>query len=608
MKKYISIICLICASATFNSCNDEFMDKFPKTEITAEGFFNTPEDLKTYVVGLYSDGMLYLRNNYDEESFTDNMGHRKATNDGLNMLRGMYNYKTAGGWSNWSTLRRINFFLVNAGKATGDQTELNHWIGLGRYFRAVYYISYLQQYSDVPWYNKPLATTDEDLLYKPRDPRALVADSIVADLEFAVANMKPDLYGRTGVNKYGAQFLLTRFCLFEGTFRKYHSELGLQSSADAFLQKAVANAEAIMNSKVYSVTGKGEAGYSALFTSASLDGNAEIILMGEYTLGLSEGNSTFYDLYGDYGLSRSLMESYLMSDGSRFTDQKDYDKKEYKDVFVDRDPRFKATFCYPGFAKPGSSTAYPTYLHILCGGYESIKWYPRTKETLGQETWRACYTDLPIYRYGEVLLAYAEAKAELGSLTQDDLDKSVNLLRTRVNMPSISLATANSNIDPILEKQYPNVGGGNKGVILELRRERRVELALEGQRQWDIHRWCVGELLAERPEGIYIPALGAYDTTGDNVPDFAFLKNKDDESPIAGLSDDLKKSITKIYLDEVKGEYYLENGDHGHIWFTSDDNRGKWVNPTYYYRPIPQSAITLNENLTQIFGWDKETF
>ncbi|MDR1780177.1 MAG: RagB/SusD family nutrient uptake outer membrane protein [Tannerella sp.] len=603
MNKYIFYI--ISLFAIFTACNDEFMDRFPQTSITAEGFFNTPEDLKTYAIGLYDDNLLYVRNNYENEPFSDNISHRKIASDEYAMLAGTYSAAVASGWNDWSTLRRINFFLVNAGKATGNQTEINHWIGLVRYFRAVYYIDKIQQYSDVPWYNTPLATNDEEELYKPSDPRTLVADSIVADLEFAVANMKADVGNRTAINKYGAQFLLSRFCLYEGTFRKYHAELNLQNTANAFLEKAATTAEGIINSNVYSITGKGSAGFTALFTSGDLTGNSEIILMGEYTQGLSDGNSSFHHLYGDYALSRSLMESFLMKDGSRFTEQPGYNKKEYKDVFVDRDPRFEATFVPPGFRKPGSSDAYQMSLHLNVGGYEGIKYYPRTKELLGAESWRTCYNDLPIYRYAEVLLSYAEAKAELGTLTQDDLDKTVNKIRARVDMPSLNLASANANIDPILSKQYPNVSGNNTGVILEIRRERRVELALEGQRLQDINRWFVGELLAQAPQGIYIPKLGAYDTTGDGTPDFAILASAGSEGPIADLPDDVKASINKIYLDEQAGTFYLSEGTSGYIMFTSDrDNPRQWVSPKYYYRPIPSYALVLNPNLKQVFGWD----
>jgi hypothetical protein len=203
-------------------------------------------------------------------------------------------------------------------------------------------------------------------------------------------------------------------------------------------------------------------------------------------------------------------------------------------------------------------------------------------------------------RYAEALLNYAEAKAELGTLTQTDLDRTITLLRNRVEMPPLNMSTANASIDPILEAQYPNVSGANKGIILELRRERRVELACEGLRQWDLHRWYAGRLFGERQQGIYIPGLGAYDVNGDGVDDVALLERVGDEASYpAGLS--------FYYLYDENGNQnmlYLENGTSGHVMITQDVTWGKeFKEPQYYYRPIPIGETVLNPNLTQPFGW-----
>ncbi|MDR0748786.1 MAG: RagB/SusD family nutrient uptake outer membrane protein [Tannerellaceae bacterium] len=599
MKKYIFYWIGLFTLAT--ACNDDFMEKYPQTDITAESFFNTPDDLKSYITGLYRRDIFYLRNNYDNDVFTDNMANRTTQTSDYNMLRGSLNKENADGWKNWDYLREVNFFLVNAGKAVGDQEEINHFIGIGRYFRAMFYINRIQQYSNVPWYNKPLSTTDEDL-YKPADPRTLVADSIIADLEYASAHIKPELGNRTAINKYCAQLLLARFCLQEGTTRKYRSELSLGGTADALLSKAAATAQEIIESNVFQITGNGTDGYSALFTSADLSGNAEIILMGEYTLGKGNGNSSFHGLYGEYGLSRTLVESYLMTDGSRFTDKAGYATKEYKDMFTDRDPRMAATVQYPGFCKPGTTTPYNWAIHIKNGGYEAIKYYPRTLETLGAETWSSCYNDLPVYRYAEALLIYAEAKAETGALTQDDLDLSVNKLRARVGMPSLNLAAANSNIDPALAAQYSNVSGANRGVILEIRRERRVEMALEGTREQDLYRWACGKLLEGLPQGSYIPQIGlpGADITGDSQPDYVIFKTKAEKEAYDG-------NLPSFSLEEATNEWYLSAGDHGFIMFsinlTGGANNRKWEDPKYYYRPIPVSNMVTNPKLENIFGW-----
>jgi len=600
MKKIY--ILSICIAGILTACNDEFMERYPQTDITAAGYFKNEADLQTYVNGFYDMSLLYPRNTVDNEQFSDNMGHRDSQVAEMNILTGNYSKEVATGWGSWDVLRSINFMLVNSDKATGNTTDIQHYIGIARYFRAVFYIDKLQNYSDVPWYNKPLATNDEEM-YKAADPRTLIADSIIADLEFAAANIKPDLNNRTTINKYAALTLLARFSLFEGTFRKYHPELNLQTTAETFLNKAVTAAQQIINSNVFSITGSGRAGYTALFTSESLASNAEIILMTEYVNGLGEGNSSYAPLSNDnpYDLSRSLMETYLMADGSRFTEQPGYDKKEFKDVFVDRDPRIYETFCTPGFTRPIDSS--PWRIIVRNGGYQCVKFYPRTTGTLGGNTWRACWNDLPVYRYAEVLLTLAEAKAELGTLTQSDLDNTVNKIRARVSMPALSLTAANSSPDPWLKEQYPNVSGANAGVILEIRRERRVELALEGQRLMDIHRWYVGELLTRDGQGIYIPKLGAYDTNGDGLPDIAFVNDANDLSPLADIPESQMGGI-QIQAINAQSVFYLSEGDHGYLMFNSDRlNARSWVSPKYYYRPIPASVQTLKPNLQQVFGW-----
>ena len=606
MKKYVNIFSLIIAIAGFYACNDAFMDKFPETEITAEGFFKTPTDLETYVNGLYNRSLIHPRNVYWCEKYSDNIAHLKnpSDEDGANysMLKGNYSKNNAIGWSqqDWSILRSVNVLLANAGNATGNAEDIRHWIGIGRYFRAMFYIEYLSKYSNVPWYNTPLSSNDPDL-YRPSDPRTLVADSIKADLEYASVNIKPDLYNRTTVNRYAALTLLTRFCLYEGTYRKYHAELSLESTANAFLERAVTAAEQVMNSGVFSITGKGRAGFTALFTSADLSSNAEIIMMQNFEQGKGTGNRSNDDLRGDHALSRSLMESFLMADGSRFTEQPDFDKKEFKEVFVDRDPRIYETFVTPGFQKATENLPYVVYLEH--GGYEAVKNYPRDVALLGGGD-NLNFTDQPVYRYAEVLLSYAEAKAELGTLTQADLDASINVIRARVSIPPLDMAAANSNssIDPVLEDQYPNVSGANKGVILEIRRERRVEMALEGRRIHDLHRWFVGDLVARAPQGMYIPKFGAYDLNGDNNPDVAFLQDPDHLEPIADLTPERQQSIPKIFLSEQA--FYLSEGDKGFIMFSEDrDLPRHWESPKFYYRPIPVSQEVLNENLSQVFGW-----
>jgi hypothetical protein len=590
---------VISVAAGFTACSEDFLERAPQTAITGGGFFKSVSDVETYVNKLYDltrPGSGF--HDWDSDNATTFVSESL---EAWNMVRGLLNRDNVATatWNTekWGTLRAINYLFDNLGSVEGVEADLLHFVGIARLFRATFYIGMVNRYSDVPWINTALASDNPDV-YKGCDPRALVVDSIMADLEFAAANIKPALGNRTRMNKYTALTYLSRFALYEGTFRKYHSELNLASTAGTFLQRAASAAEEVMKSEVFEITGTGVSdlgndmngapGYQALFHSMNLSGNSEVINWSDNTV-------TYVGaLYGHLleisgSLSRSLMETFLMADGSRFTAQAGYATKTFVEVFKNRDPRFAQVFAYPGFSGPDGP--YRPSPHL--GGYGQLKFYPLTSDyVVGGGYHRGAFV---IFRYAETLLNYAEAKAELGTLTQNDLDISVKLLRDRVNMPALSLSAS---VDPILEAQYPNVSGANKGVLLEIRRERRVELACEGLRLWDLNRWYAGSLFGQPQQGIYIPALGAYDVTGDGIDDVVLLEHVGDPHP-AGLSD--------YYLyDEngVQNQFYLENGTSGHVMMTQDITWSKgFKEPQYYYRPIPIGETTLNPNLSQPFGW-----
>jgi hypothetical protein len=602
---------MISLAAAFTACNDDFLERVPQTAITGSGFFKTAEDLQTYTNGLY--GLAPGPSSSDYES--DNVTVYTMGSETWNVLRGTLSADniSTGDWNNgkWNGLRSVNYMLQNLQNVSGAEADIRHYVGIARFFRANFYIGMVNRYSDVPWTNKALASDDPDV-YKTCDPRALVVDSIMADLEYAAANISTSMGNKTRINRYAALILLSRFSLYEGTFRKYHPELNLASTAEPFLQRAVTAAEEIMNSGEFEIHKNGvedpinginfSPGYRELFCSLNLGGNKEIIFWRDCNRNFNvSAGGLDRNLSLDLSLSRSLMESFLMKDGSRFTQQPDYDKKIYTEVCVGRDPRFAEVFAYPGYSNfEGLFYARPNL-----GGYGQVKYNPRTMEFVGGGG--VYYAAMQVFRYAEVLLNFAEAKAELGTLTQSDLDRSITLLRNRVEMPPLNMATANTSIDPVLEKQYPQVSGANKGVLLEIRRERRVELACEGLRLWDLHRWYAGSLFGQRQQGMYLPGLGAYDVTGDEEVDVAILERPGKEDPIAGLPEDVKSDLILHYLYDETGaqtQFYLENGTSGHIMVTADQMLGKeFKEPQYYYRPIPISQIVLNPDLKQPFGW-----
>ena len=211
------------------------------------------------------------------------------------------------------------------------------------------------------------------------------------------------------------------------------------------------------------------------------------------------------------------------------------------------------------------------------------------------------YTDLPIIRYAEVLLMYAEAKAELGTLTQQDVDDTINKLRERVGMPKASLSDWLTNIDPVQQQHYPNVKSNQKGAVYEVRRERRIELACEGFRYDDLMRWACGELFAETPEGAYIPGPGYYDLTGNGDPDVVIVEKKADIDNIP--AEDREKYKLTVYALEGN-TIGLTEGNKGYIYLVSQRGKYEFISPKYYYYPIAQDDITFNPNLRQNPYWE----
>jgi hypothetical protein len=355
-----------------------------------------------------------------------------------------------------------------------------------------------------------------------------------------------------------------------------------------------------MDNSGFEITGNGAEGYRALFSSNNLSANKEVIFLQKNNKEQGVANNTHVVLDWQWALSSSLADEFLMADGTPFTSQSGYATKTFVNIFAGRDPRLAETVMPPGFVTAAGNNPYLARPNF--GGYLQVKFYPRDPALRGG--WDLNYTDLPIFRYAEVLLINAEAKAEMGTITQGDLNATVNKIRARVGMPALDLATANGAPDTYIAGKYPLVSGTNKGVILEIRRERRVELACEGFRLDDLYRWKAGTLLAENSSGMYVPALGGLDVTGDGVADIAILQSKEDESPIAGLPADVKEKIVKYYLAD--GGFILSNGTSGRVMFTKDVAQPRsFVEPKYYYFPLPASQIILsNKKITQPAGWE----
>lgn len=595
MKKNIYIVLLVLG--VFSACKKGDLDRFPQTQIAPNLFFNTEEDLVLYINGLLSQPD---RSSYLNDQSSDNVATTAAV-EVKSIMAGSANAQNiTSGWS-WSRLRNINYFLENYNKAKVSNEIKNHYVGLARYYRAEFYLDKIKRFSDVPWYSKTLNPDDAEL-FKGRDPRALVIDSIMADLDFAYKNTREKVPSGTP-GKWSVATFYARAALYEGTYRKYHAELNLTSSANTFLETAAKVAGEIMASNKFSIynTGKPQEDYAALFGSQDLTSNPEVILANVFDMSKSRSQNVNSVVFGDYeqAPAKDLIQSYLMKDGSRFTDLPDYHKIGFVKEFENRDARLSQTMVYPGWIRVPDTKPYIQSLNKNFTGYHQLKGYVNSTEASILNG-----VDFPVYRYAEVLLTYAEALAELGTLNQSQLDQSVNLLRKRAGQPNLNMGIANANPDPLMKQQFGNVSS-NIGVILEIRRERRIEFAFENSRYDDLMRWKAGKLLTKSPEGMYFQGLGKYDLTGDGVADIILI----DQSmtiPAEGQKEVNALGVKLIYYRTgtigSDATVYLKNGRNGGLIVTESVTRN-FEEPKYYYRPIPQQQVLLNPNLKQIFGW-----
>ena len=595
--KYTVIVlgCALCLT----SC-EGFLDRFPQDKLSPETFLSTETEMRAYTNAIYP----MLPSGFFSGGQSDAVTGRILSNE----LKGGRAINSGdGGWS-WTYLRRINTFLEYSGNCKDEQLR-NRYNALVRFFRAYFYFEKVKQYGDVPWYDRTLSSDDPDL-YKPRDSRELVMQKMIEDIDFAINNL-PSEHSDYNVTKWTALAFKSRFCLFEGTFRKYHAgDVTLQTlPSDAkhytyYLEQAADAADKFMTSSGYAIyNAEGpDKSYIGLFTkyNVSEGTNREVILARDYNIAYSVVHAANSDYTSTtlnmWSVTRKIVASYLCKDGTRFTSKSGWETMKFTDEVKGRDPRLAQSIRTPGYCRLGTTTRFAPSLTTSATGYCPIKYFMGPED----DTYTQSYCDLILFRAAEVYLNFAEAKAELGTLTQADIDASIKPLRDRVGMPNLSMVLANADPDPYLEAAstgYPKVTGPNKGVILEIRRERTIELLGEGFRYYDIVRWAEGHAFEQPLLGMYFPGPGNYDLDEDGTDDVTLYTGS---SAPAGSA----PNAFKIGLSE--GGVVLTDGNSGCVDYYHGVRTGwTWDDGKDYYYPIPIEDRTLTHGaLTQNPGWN----
>lgn len=601
MKKYILLF--IGLGMLFASC-DDFLNRQSPSKIMEEDFFKTEKDLQLYTNMLVDTYLPSAANLTRGDQYSD----YTAVSNRERFLQANFSADQQGGWSagtsgTWNKLYRVNLLLTKMERAKDNVSPeiYNHYEGVGRFWRAHFYFDIVKDFSDVPWYDTPIDPEDKEALYKGRDSREFVMQKVLEDINFAAQHcLTGSAYlNNSLINKYVALAMKSRICLYEGTFRKYHSVNPATNkpwsteyaTADIFLREAANASEELLNSSPYALASdlsRVSSLYRSFFNSLDLN-KTETIWGRQFDGELARHDVTLmFNATGNqtnrWSPTKEFVNTYLNLDGTPFTSKPDYNKIMFQDEFKNRDYRMIQTLMGPGFTKKisGSVRDWAPNLTITYTGYQIIKY---NIDDDAYETVSNCYNSLPILRMGEVALNYAEAKYELNEFDENVWNKTIKPLRERAGVNGKMPTQVDSYMAEYFDNSITNM------YLLEIRRERGIELFYEGLRWDDLMRWAQGNLFKKTWSSMYIPEKNkVYDLTGNGVTKFALVDTAPSQAE-AGV----------IYIELSKRPEYTYTADGLLIVNNSDI---VWENRKYV-RPIPTAAVVKNPNLGQNYGWEK---
>ena len=579
----------------FSSCSD-FLDREPITKPEAGNFLTGAIQVENYINGLYMT----------LPSFSKfGLGVRSEEKNSDNIIAEKYDARLHGqnnqfsGASDWQTgyqnLRKVNYFFHNYKVPEAQENEdVLSLKGEAYFLRAYWHFDLLKKFGSIPVMD---AFWDENAtiagLQIPAKTRNEVARFILSDLVEAKNLLHSrGKYSGIRINKEAAMVLAMNVALYEGTWEKYHSSDDFASSTNEsnyFLGEVINWGNELFGCGIdLYKTGQNQGdAFAALFNSKDLSGMGEVLLWRKY----SSDEGVFHDVNGNLkagvvdsegaaGITQSLVDNYLNADGT-FIDPTNEKFKDFKETFEGRDPRLIQTVMNEGAKFASATTATPMHLEEYTdekkntisppklagdGNTRSLTGY---HIRLGIDTTFVSgngETALPIIRYAEGLLAYAEAAAELEMWSDDIANKTLKALRERAGVKYLA---------PAKDANFTDFGYTLTPVLQEIRRERRSELALQGFRLDDLMRWKADKLIVgKRGKGAYV---------GDESILFKSY------SP-----DNQKRIRERLTLDDNKWADPMAGTLPSGYQFHADRD---------YLLPIPPSELELNKKLKQNPKW-----
>lgn len=512
MKKYNIFVLIVaaCMAMGLGACSD-ILDRPNIDTPNDNSFWRNETDVRLFANGFITNYFIgygvgwspyysYLRG-YTFSDDVANLGQQRSFEDQVPATRESISEDVyalddySGPTWNFAWVRKANLFLKRlermqqSGALSGE--PLQHWTAVAKFYKAFAYARLVEVFGDVPYYPNYVESNDLDALYKDRDARELVMDSVYNLSKTVLATMRTS-DGENTLNRYVAAGFISRWFLFEGTWQKYHKND--TERAKKYLQLAQDAAQMIINTGKYRI----DAPVRELFGSQNLNGNKECLLYQHFdaTTGVTHCIAAWSNgIETTTGVNLDFLKSVICADGKPYTRSEvaGSDSLNLSNLLRSRDPRFEA--CFVDRLVTTSST-------LMC----SDKFIDRLALTLPTAELQkhpeyisnTNTNDAPVMRYGEVLLNWIEAKAELATLggpavSQADIDLSINALRDRPLDATAKAKglknTAHMMLSDITADFDPNRDQTVDPLLWEIRRERRLEMLFEHSRLLDLKRW-----------------------------------------------------------------------------------------------------------------------
>lgn len=574
MKKSIIYIFAASILLLFASCND-FLDKNPRDTFTNNPeFWSNTNDVQSYSNKFYNNYVGFNRGgNYGWFYF------KSLSDDQANATFDNWTYTTvpatSGNWNDaFTEVRRADYSLQELKTSTLPASDKLYYTAVDKLNRAWEYYQLVREYGDVEWINYPILDLNDTNIYGKRVDQDVVMDSVLNDLNYAITNLPSNVSDKTKWSKEMAEAMKSDICLYEGTYCKYRTLADNGKAPDMdrakkYLQESEGASEALMGSSRYSLTPN----YGEIYNSLDLSSNPEIIFYRNYekdivmhgTVDFTSGSSE------QLGITKDAVNAFLFKDGKPLaTTTLDKDDKavanqngdySVEGMLKNRDKRLSvlidSIICFKGhsWARLDENGKAPNAAQQMTSstGYTIRKYDNTTLDSYYRNNTNTNYTDAPIYWYAVILLNEAEAKAELGTIAQSDLNQTINLLESRAGLPDLTLQPE---ADPA-----NNMGVSN--LIWEIRRCRRCELMTDNwYRYWDLVRWHQLDKLDSQQH----PDINR----GANV-----------------------SNVDKNTMDVDNDNYIIGT------------TKTRTFDKKYYLYPVPSNELNLNkDNIKQNPGWE----